>query len=162
MSGTNEDPGLTGDRNARGEPSGAEEVTRETLMRYLDGELNPEERRRVDAALARSTELERELALYRAIHEDLSGIRLGKPDPRRSIWHSVNRKLSRPMGWILLTVGVLAWFTHVVYLYYASPAAGWEKLATSAIGIGVLLLFATVVHDRYREWLTDPYNDVER
>jgi len=162
MSGGGEDPGLTGDREARADPSGAAEVNRETLMRYLDGELSPEERRRVDSALARSTELERELALFRSIHEDFQGIRLGRPDPRRSIWRAVHRRLSRPMGWIFLTVGVLAWFSHAVWVYLTSPAAGWEKLATSAIGIGILLLFASVIHDRYREWLTDPYNDVER
>lgn len=162
MSGMHEDPGLTGDREARAEPSGAAEVSRETLMRYMDGELAPDERRRVEAALARSTELERELALFRSIHEDLTGLPLAGPDPRRSIWGAVNRRLARPMGWIFLTVGVLAWFSHVTWVYFTSPAPSWEKLATSAVGIGVLLLFATVIHDRYREWLTDPYNDIER
>lgn len=162
MSTPNDDPGLTGDRQARAEPSGADEVSRETLMRYLDGELSPEERQRVDAALARSTELERELALYRSLHEDLSSIRLAGPDTRRSIWASVNRRLARPMGWVLLTVGVLAWVSHATWVYFSSAAPSFEKLATSAVGIGMLLLFATVIHDRYREWHTDPYNDIER
>ncbi|TVP56821.1 MAG: hypothetical protein EA351_07280 [Gemmatimonadales bacterium] len=162
MTGTHEDPGLTGDREARAEPAGMSGVSRETLMRYIDGELSPAERAEVDAVLARSTELERELALYRSLHEDLSGIQLPGPDPRRSIWGAVNRRLARPMGWIFLTVGVLAWFSHVTFVYFTSPAPSWEKLATSAVGIGVLLLFATVIHDRYREWLNDPYNDIER
>jgi hypothetical protein len=38
----------------------------------------------------------------------------------------------------------------------------WPKLAVGAIAIGILLLFASVVHDRYREWLSDPYRDVHR
>lgn len=162
MSRTNDDPGLTGDRQARNEHTAEHEVSHETLMRYLDGELPPEERARVDAALARSTELERELALFRSMHEDMAGIQLQGPDPRRSIWRAVNRRLARPMGWIFLVVGVLAWFSHVTWVYFSSPAPSWEKLATSAVGIGVLLLFASVIHDRYREWLNDPYNDIER
>jgi len=163
VSGTSsEDGGLTGDRTARAEPSGQAEIGPEMLMRYLDGELGPEERRRVDRALERSTELERELALFRGIHEDLAEMPLPRPDPRRSIWGAVNRRLARPMGWVFLTIGALAWFGHVGWVYLTSAAPSWEKLATSAIGIGILLLFATVIHDRYREWLTDPYNDIER
>jgi hypothetical protein len=37
-----------------------------------------------------------------------------------------------------------------------------EKILTSAVVIGVLLLLATVIHDRYREYLTDPYRHLER
>ena len=38
----------------------------------------------------------------------------------------------------------------------------WEKLATSAIGVGIMLLFGSVIYERYKEWLTDPYRDVIR
>jgi hypothetical protein len=38
----------------------------------------------------------------------------------------------------------------------------WEKLATGAIAIGILLLLASVIWDRLREWETDPYRDVYR
>ena len=38
-----------------------ERMSHEGLMRYLDGEAAPEERARIDAALADSTELRRDL-----------------------------------------------------------------------------------------------------
>ncbi len=138
------------------------EVSRETLMRYLDGELEPGERREVEAALERSTELQRELALFRSFHDDLSTLRVQGIDDRRSVWSRVHRRLSRPIGWLLLAIGSLVWIGHTAWLYASSPAPTWEKAATSAIVIGVLLLFASVIHDRYREWQTDPYRDVER
>jgi len=138
------------------------DVDRETLMRYVDGELTPDERRRVDDALAGSTELQRELAIFRSLHEDLSGIRLQEGDQRRSVWDRVHRRLSRPFGWILLVIGALAWVAHVSWVYMTSPHPAWEKGATSAIVIGVLLLLASVIHDRYREWQTDPYRDIQR
>jgi hypothetical protein len=142
---------------------GTGDLSRETLMRYLDGELPPEERREMERALEASTELQRELALYRAMHEDLAGLRLKTGAPGgRSVWTAVHRRLTRPMGWIFLNIGVLVWLVFVVYIYFTSPAPSWEKLATGAVVIGVLLLFTSVIHDRYREWLTDPYRDVER
>ena len=138
------------------------EPDRETLMRYVDGELTPEERHRVDAALAGSTELQRELAIFRSLHEDLSGMRLKEGDQRRSVWDRVHRRLSRPIGWIFVIIGFLIWLAHVSWVYMTSPNPGWEKAATSAMVIGVLLLFASVIHDRYREWHTDPYRDIQR
>lgn len=138
------------------------DVPHETLMRYLDGELPPEERKKVDAALAASTELRRELALYHTLHEDLSGISFDRRQLRDSIWSRVNRRLARPIGWMLFGAGALAWAVHVVYVYFTSTVSSLEKVATSAVVIGVLTLLATVIHDRYREYLTDPYRHVER
>lgn len=137
------------------------EIDEAVLMRYLDGELPPEKRREVEAALEASTRLQRQLAIFRSMHRDLSELRLKSPGANRSVWGAVNRRLTRPVGWVLLTVGLLAWFTHGVYLYLSSPAAPLQKLSASAVIIGVILLLATVIHDRYREWLTDPYRDVE-
>jgi anti-sigma factor RsiW len=142
-------------------PEGA--VSRETLMRFLDGELPPDERRRVEAALERSTELQRELAVYRMFHEDLTEMRLSPgPGTQPSVWTSVRRRLGRPLGWLLLSGGVAVWAVHVVWVYLTSPAPSWEKAATSAVVIGILILFASVIVERYQEWQTDPYKDVER
>jgi len=129
---------------------------------YLDGELPPDERRRVERALEGSTELQRELAVYRMFHRDLSQLRLSDPPPGRSVWGRVQRRLSRPVGWLLMAAGATVWAVHAVYMYFTSTAAWWEKAATSAVVIGILLLFATVIHDRYMEWTVDPYKDVER
>ena len=49
----------------------SERVTHEQLMRYLDGEVGPEERSRIEASVENSTELRRELAVYRAMKDDL-------------------------------------------------------------------------------------------
>ena len=147
-----------------GEPRDPETgVSREDLMRDLDGELPPDERREVEAKLGSSTELQRDLALYRTLHEDLAGIRIRQePTARRSVWGAVNRRLTRPVGWILIVVGALVWLSHAGFVFVTAPTPTWEKLATSAVVIGVLLLFATVIHERWQELATDPYRDVER
>ena len=54
------------------------------------------------------------------------------------------------------------WAAYGLYVYLTSPVFILERMATSAIVIGVLLLFSSVIWERYREWLTDPYRDIQR
>ncbi|MFC1574894.1 anti-sigma factor family protein [Gemmatimonadota bacterium] len=139
-----------------------ERVTHEELMRYLDGEVGPEERLRIERSVESSTELRRELTVYRAMKDDLQTLKLDTGGAGHSVWDSVSRQLARPMGWALLVVGSLIWAAYGVYLYLTSPVFLWEKLVTSAIVIGILLLFASVIWERYREWLSDPYRNIQR
>ncbi len=138
-----------------------EQVSHESLMRYLDGEAAPEERARIDAAVANSTELQRDLVVFRTMKNDLQAMTFGL-DNDKSVWGAVHRRITRPIGWLLLSAGFLTWILYGSYLYIASAIDPWEKLATSAIGLGILFLFGTVIYERRKEWLTDPYRNVYR
>lgn len=140
----------------------SERVTHEELMRYLDGEVGPEERNRIENSVVGSTELRRELAVYKAMKDDLQSLKLNESGPHGSVWYAVNRQLARPFGWVLLLVGSLVWAAYGIYMYLTSPSFLWQKLATGAIGIGILVLLASVVWERYRVWLTDPYRDIKK
>ncbi len=137
-------------------------ITSEDLMRYLDGELSPEERARVDAELATSTELQREVAIFRALKEDFQELSFHPATYRKSIWDRVNDRVTRPVGWLLIIAGLAVWMTYGAYIFATSPSDPWEKLATGAVAIGILMLFASVIWERYREWDRDPYKDVHR
>lgn len=140
----------------------AERVTHEDLMRFLDGELPPEEHARVQAALAASTELSRDAAIYRAVKGRFQEISFHPGTYHSSVWDDVNQHLTRPIGWILVVAGAAVWVAYGVYVFVVSPVEMWEKLATGAVVIGILALLASVIWERYREWLTDPYRDVHR
>lgn len=131
-------------------------------MRYLDGEVSPEERKRIDAQLASSTELQREVAVFRALKSDFQGLSFHPGTYRTSVWDRVNAHLTRPMGWVLVVAGVALWMTYGTYVFATSAIDPWEKLATGAIAIGILTLLASVIWERYRAWETDPYKDVQR
>lgn len=137
-------------------------ITHEDLMRFLDGELSPEEHQRVEAAVAASTELSREVVLYRSLKTGFSELSFHPGTFHRSVWDRVNERLTRPIGWLLLIGGAVAWLSYGLYVYVTSPADPWQKLATGAVAIGILILLASVVWERYREWLTDPYRDIQR
>ena len=138
-----------------------EHVSQESLMRYLDGEVAPEERARIAAVVAASTELQRDLTVMRTMKSDLQTMSFGIANDK-SVWGAVHRRITRPLGWILLSVGFLTWIGYGSYLYVVSAIDLWEKLATSAIGLGILFLFGTVIYERRKEWLTDSYRNVYR
>lgn len=138
-----------------------EQVSHESLMRYLDGEATPAERARIEAAVADSSELQRELAIFRSMKGDLQAMTFGLANDQ-SVWGAVHRRITRPLGWLLLAGGFLTWILYGSYLYLVSAIDVWEKLATSAIGVGILLIFGTVIYERRKEWLTDPYRNVYR
>ncbi len=131
-------------------------------MRYLDGALTPEERTRVEAGLERSTELQRELAMYRSMKADIQDLRFQTEGQRTSVWDQVNARLNRPIGWVLLVAGVVIWMTYGTYVFATSSVSPWEKLGTGAVAIGVLMLLASVIWERLRELETDPYRNVQR
>ena len=134
-------------------------ISHETLMRYLDGEVPPEERVRIEAALAESTALQRDVAGFGSIKKDLQSMAFSL-EHDGSVWSVVHRRLTRPLGWFLVMAGFSVWVAYGSYLYMMSAIDPWEKLATSTIGI--MLLFGSVIYERYQEWLTDPYRDVVR
>lgn len=136
-------------------------ISHEDLMRFLDDELGPEERVRVEAALAGSTELQRELAIFRAMRADLMALP-GAPRSGSSVWGAVSRRLTRPLGWALMVGGFLLWAGFGIWVYATSPANPVEKLAVGALGVGFLILLASAILDRLQEWKGDPYRDIER
>lgn len=140
----------------------SERISNDDLMRYVDGELAPEERARVEAELERSTELQREVAIFRALKSDFRELSFHPAAHRRSVWDDVNARVTRPLGWVFLTVGAAIWMGYGVYVFATTPADPWEKLATGAVAIGILMLLASVIVERYREAATDPYRDVYR
>lgn len=136
-------------------------IGHDELMRYLDGEMEPEERRTVEAALERSTELRRELAVFRGLKKDLRdmGANMGT---ERSVWDAVSRRLTRPLGWALVLAGAIVWVAFGAYTYLTGADALWEKLAGSAMVVGLVILFASVALERRRDLRTDPYKEIQR
>lgn len=134
---------------------------REALMRYLDGESPPDEVAEIERRLAQSTELARELALFRALKADLASL-TEDTDIRDSVWDRVSRSVARPVGWMLLVVGMVVWGLYASWVFLASPGQLTVKLATAALVVGLLLLLASVSLERYRAWQIDPYRDVHR
>lgn len=138
------------------------DVSHETLTRYLDDELPPDERERVEDHLSGCAECRREVEVTRKLKEDLAALPGGDPARGGSVWDAVNRRLARPMGWVLLVAGAVASLGLGAWGFVTADAPLAEKLAAGAVGLGLALLLASVGWERWREWKTDPYRKVER
>ena len=138
------------------------EVTNEELMMFLDGELDPDDHARVSAALSANTELARELAIYRGIQEDISDLSFSPRPLDTSVWGTVNRQITRPVGWILFTGGALIFAVYTAIVFATSSANTVEKIGVGGLVVGFLVLLAATVFERMKEWRTDPYRDIQR
>ena len=139
-----------------------ERITHEDLMRFMDGEMPPEEHDRVQGEITGSSELQREVAIFRAMKSDFQELSFHPGTYHKSVWDRVNARVTRPIGWVLVVVGVIVWLIYGAYVFTTTPGEPWEKLATGGVVIGILVLLASVIWERYRDWLTDPYRDVHR
>ncbi len=137
-------------------------ASREDLMRLLDGEATPEERRAIQRRLDRSSELQREFAIFKGMKAHLRDLSFAPPRMRGSAWDRVRRQITQPLGWALLVSGTVAWLGYGAWVFAKSPTAVVAKLATGAVAIGILMLLAGVVLARVHEYKTDPYKDVHR
>lgn len=136
-------------------------ITHEELMRYLDGELPPERASEVEAAMETSTELRREYVVFRRMKADLEELG-AEMDAEHTVWATVNQKLTRPVGWVLFLIGLAVWVGYGVYAYLTGADALWEKLATSAVVVGLAMLLLSAIVDRVRDLKTDPYREIRR
>lgn len=136
-------------------------VSQDDLMRFLDGEVTPQERAAIEGHLEASSELRRELAIFRSMKEELQDLSFAAHDGN-SVWDRIRSRITSPVGWVLAVAGFLGWVAYGTWSFVNSPSAIVVKLTTGAIVIGMLVLLAQVIWDRYREFGSDPYRDVHR
>ena len=136
-------------------------ITHEELMAYIDGELPPERARAVEAELETSTELRREHALFSRMKSDLQELGSDmRMDP--TVWTGVSRRIARPLGWVVFLIGLGVWLAYGIYSYLTGADAMWEKLATSAVVIGLGMLLLSAIIDRVHDLKTDPYRHIHQ
>jgi anti-sigma factor RsiW len=129
------------------------------LSAYADGELREAERAEVEAHIARCTECARELALIRTMGGMMREMR--SETPRPSVWQAVDRKINRPVGWILVILGTLLWAGLALASWFRQ-ALTWEWAAITAVGVGLLMIGVGVGVEQYREWKRSPYKELEQ
>jgi hypothetical protein len=135
----------------------------EDVARYVDGEMAVGEWSAFEQRLAASTELQREVAIQRALKGDLRAMGLDRQEPPGgSVWESVNKRIARPTGWVFLVAGVLMYAGYAVYTFLQEPMNLFERLMIGFVVIGFVILLASVAWERIREYRTDPYKGVQR
>ncbi len=128
------------------------------LTGYADNELGPEDRARVEEALARDPELRRELLELRRWKEALLGTDAVTDAEIEAFWGAVYNRLERRAAWILLLAGSTGVVGAGCYLFFTHEWAHWSvKLAGASGLLGTLLLLWSVWRERRRALVHDRY-----
>jgi uncharacterized membrane protein YcjF (UPF0283 family) len=134
------------------------EHPRERLMAYADGELDAAAAGAVEQHLEQCTECGRELAIVRELKGALRNM---ESSNSRDLWSGIHRKLTTPVGWLLVLAGVVVWIALAVVRWFQSELT-IEWLATTALIAGLVLVLIAIGHEQYRAWKLERYKDVER
>jgi ferric-dicitrate binding protein FerR (iron transport regulator) len=134
------------------------------LMGYADGELGPEDRARVEEALAKDPELRKELAEMKRLKEATLGVDALTDADIEAFWGTVYNRLERRAGWILLLAGTAGVVGAGCYLFFTHEWAHWSvKLAGASGLVGTLVLVWSVWRERRRAMVHDRYaREVQR
>lgn len=133
---------------------------RNLLGAYADAELDAARTAQVAEHLTRCTECARELALIRSLGGAMRA--MANDTKPRGIWDGVHRRISRPIGWLLVIVGAALWTGLAAMEWFRSRELSAEWLGMSALWIGIGLIAIGVAYEQYREWKETRYKDVQR
>jgi hypothetical protein len=134
-------------------------------MRLLDGELNAEETKAYEAHVRGCGDCATELKDLGRIVQFTDELRLRTPDQEflAGYWRSVYRRLERGFGFALLIIGLVAVTLWVIHEAVTSPEFLTVKgISITVVLLGLVIVFLSVVRERYHESKDDPYKEVEQ
>jgi len=136
-------------------------------MGYLDGELDPEQVRRVEDHLAVCVACRQEEETYREIGT-MTESALRRPDadpapPWMQIYDRLESGLSQVLLWLGITLLSGWWLWHLISDFLFSDKA--PLVLRAGVGLltaGMLLMLVSFIRHRVRSWRSDRYREVIR
>jgi len=141
----------------------------DSMMAYLDNELDDEQKRAFEAHLASCPKCTQEMEEFKKLKQITDSVEFAEPEDRiwRQYWGGVYNRVERGIGWVVFSVaGILllicGGFT-VIENVITDPGVGLLlKIGLLALLAGLAILFVSVVRERIYFWSKDRYKDVRR
>jgi len=134
-------------------------------MRLLDGEMNAVERADYEAHLRECEVCRGEMQSLGRVVRMSEELKLRVPDDEfwKGYWESVYRRSERGFGFVLLVAGLLAVTAYGVSRAVTSPSfLTFQGISVTVILAGLVVIFISVLRERWHERRNDPYREVER
>jgi anti-sigma factor RsiW len=138
---------------------------RAALSAFLDGELTQAESQRVRIHLEDCPECRNELEEMRRLQRITAGLEFGGPPDGRmdELAERFSVRGPRRFAWFLLAAGLLGWLIYALVLLIVNMRPPTlRELLGGAIVAGVVLLFISVIRQRWLEYPHDRYRRVKR
>lgn len=146
-----------------------DELARHLMMGALDGEISRSDEHELRRLLEKDPVLEREWQQLQRIKEVTRGMTLRRPPTEiwDTYWNGVYRRFERGLGWILVSIGA------ILLISYGAWMGVWEllddtttpvyvKYGLTALIVGLVVLFVSVVREKLFMRRSDPYKDIIR
>jgi len=142
---------------------------KDSMMAYLDNELDDEQKRAFEAHLASCSKCTEELEEFKKLKQITDSVQLAEPEDRiwQQYWSGVYNRLERGIGWVVFSVaGILlliyGGFTAIENVITDPGVSLLLKVGLLALLAGLAILFVSVVRERIYFWGKDRYKDVRR
>jgi predicted anti-sigma-YlaC factor YlaD len=142
---------------------------KDSMMAYLDNELNDEQLRAFEAHLASCPKCTQELEEFKTLKQITDGVELLEPEDRlwQQYWGGIYNRIERGIGWVVFSVaGILlliyGGFTAIENVITDPGVSTLLKVSLLALLAGLAILFVSVVRERIFFWSKDRYKDVRR
>ena len=141
------------------------EEMRPMVSAHVDGELTPDQQKRLEAHLADCEGCRRELAEMQALKQELDMIQFTEPTDTelQRYWSGVYNRLERGVAWVLLSVGAIVLlcyggFKLVEETIRDPKLEWWVKGGVLAAVFGSAVLFVSLLRERLAVRKTDKYS----
>jgi anti-sigma factor RsiW len=134
------------------------------MMAVLDGESADEDRRTLESYLANRPDLQAEWTRLQRVKEVTTTMGIARPP--EEFWDQFRRtalhRTERGIAWVLITVGVSILIVSAIWAWIEAWLAAdipWLiKVASGALAVGLGLLTASVLRERWVLSRRDPYS----
>ncbi len=134
-------------------------------MSFLDGEMTEEEKKQYQAHVAECEVCRRELKEFGRVVVLTDELRFRPPDDEfwEGYWESIYRRSERNTGFLLLMIGIIGILIYGIFKAVTSPRfLTYEGVSIAVILLGLVVIFISVVRERFHESKSDPYKGVKR
>lgn len=145
------------------------EEARVQVMAYIDGELSPDELRRLEDHLAVCVECRREEQEFRRLGEVTEAM-LNEEIPALDIddaWYGIYGRLERSTGWLLLSAGLIlllgyAGWQLLTDFFFSTEAPIVVRLGVGATLAGGIVLLVSIGREVLSKYRSERYREVRR
>ena len=134
-------------------------------MRYLDGEMPPEERLDFEKHLEECEACRHSFESFQELQSLTRRVKM--KDQTDEFWDnyrkSLYRRLERKMAWIFIIAGAIMLAGYEFYMAVGSfGKITFEKVALVVFAVGALMLLISVIRERIHQYRGDKYSKIER
>ena len=134
-------------------------------MRLLDGEMSDADKAAYLQHVEQCEHCTAELKDLGRIVELTNELKLRPPDVEYwdNYWSGIYRRVERGTGFIVMMLGFVGILGFTLFKIVTSPNfLTFPGIAGSLVLLGLIILFLSVVRERYHERKTDPYREVQQ